>query len=164
MQTSSQQVAIWASFHFEWEGWDGYEVLSGSTRHDNNRSITTQQLMYRFISQETNVTCERWGSATPSDISGDASRSSVFTLHVCRAENLHARHGMGRDKNDTNYVCYRITQQDSSVKTHSLSHWLWSGGADVRGRQVAMEMRATVAFQEDGSWQNEAEHRLRQVK
>lgn len=77
--------------------------------------------------------------------------SSVFTLHVCWAENLHARHGMDRDKNDTNYVCYPITQQDSSVKTHSLSHWLWSGGADVRGRQVAMEMRATVAFQEDGS-------------
>lgn len=40
----------------------------------------------------------------------------------------------------------------------SLSHWLLSGGTDVRGREVAMEMSATVAFEEDGSWQNEAEH------
>ena len=55
-----------------------------------------------------------------------------------------------------------ITQITSATELHnrisvsrtnslSLSHWLWSGGADVRGRRVAMEMGATVAFQEDGS-------------
>lgn len=101
-----------------------------------------------------------------SDIISDALCGRVFTLHVCWAENLHACLGKDNDKNDTNYVCYRITQQDFSAKTHSLSlsHWLWSAGADVRGRRVAMEMGATVAFQEDGSWQNEAEHPQQQVK
>lgn len=44
----------------------------------------------------------------------------------------------------------------------SLSHWLWSGGTDVRGRGVATETGATVAFQEDDSWYDEAEHQQQQ--
>lgn len=62
----------------------------------------------------------------------------------------------------------RISECQDSHSVFPLSHWLWSGGTDVRGRGVSMEMGATVAFQEDGSWQNEAEYqrrlRIRQVK
>lgn len=52
----------------------------------------------------------------------------------------------------------RISECQGSHFSPSSSHWLWSAGTDVRGRGVAMEMGATVAFQEDGSWQNEAKH------
>lgn len=55
----------------------------------------------------------------------------------------------------------RISECQGSHSLPPSSHWLWSGGTDVRGRGVAMEMGATVAFQEDGSWQNEAEHQQR---
>lgn len=69
-------------------------------------------------------------------------------------------------------VINKITQITSSElhnrisecqASHSLSrfHWLWSIGTDVRGSVVAMEMGATVAFQEVGSWQNEAQHQQR---
>lgn len=57
----------------------------------------------------------------------------------------------------------RISECQGSHSLPPLSHWLWSGGTDVRSRGVAMEMGTTVAFRED-----EAEHRrwlrIRQVK
>lgn len=56
-------------------------------------------------------------------------------------------------------VMTKIIQTTSSSELHNriskvsrlsfsllLSHWLWSGVADVRGKEVAMEMGATVAF------------------
>lgn len=50
----------------------------------------------------------------------------------------------------------RISQ---SFELLILSLPLLIAGTDVRGRGVTMEMCITVAFQEDGSWQHEAEHR-----
>lgn len=108
------------------------------------------------------------------DMSFNATRSGVCVnvLLVCWTRSHHARLGKHNHPNYTNYISFWIAQQDFRVSrlsfSPSLSHWLWSGGTDVRGREVAMEMGATVAFQEDGSWQKEAKHqqwlRIRQVK
>lgn len=93
----------------------------------------------------------------------DATSAVGFALGLQQCACL----GRHSHPNYTNYISFWIAQQDFRVSrlsfSPSLSHWLWSGGTDVRSRGVAMEMGATVAFQED-----DAEHRqwlrIRQVK
>ncbi len=107
------------------------------------------------------------------DISFHATSNSVCVnaLLVCWTRS-HRAHLGSYNPNYANYIFFWIAQQDFRVSrlsfSPSLFHWRWSSGTDVRDRRVAMAMGATVAFQEDGSWQNEAEHqhrlRMRQVK
>lgn len=98
------------------------------------------------------------GEHPTGDISSGASLCGA--VHVCGAEKS-SRILFARLTTKITHItsAAELHNRISVSRTHSLSHWLWSGGADVRGRQVAMEMGATVAFQEDGSWQNEAEQR-----
>lgn len=84
-----------------------YQRFNGSIIH-NNRSLISKQL--KLISLA-------W--AILAHFKLEASTRSKQLMHVCRTENLHARLCKDNDKNDTNYICYQITQQDFSVKTHS---------------------------------------------
>lgn len=101
------------------------------------------------------------------DININAAEQRLNVLQPFWTRSRHARLGRRSHPNYPNYISFWIAQQDFRVSRLSfsppLSHWLWSGGTDVRSRGVAMEMGTTVAFRED-----EAEHRrwlrIRQVK
>lgn len=135
--------------------------------------IISYQLGVQPVKGQHAKTINNKGCDDKHDLSCDAWCSSITTVSlVCWTRSHRARLGSHNHQNYTHYISFLIVQQDFRVSRLSfslcLSHWLWSGGTDVRGRGVAMEMGATVAFQEDGSWQNEAEHqrqlRIRQVK